>query len=114
MVLFAQLSGGAAHGRRVEMPLEALPDAIEWVTEFGRVPYQRVGHTAEYRPATVLGSLQARLSPPAGTKKPKKSNGFKPTTETTTEPNNGVEQTAQQPAQQAAQLPVGPTFSASQ
>jgi len=55
--LTAHLRGGAGDGRVVPIPLEQLPADIEYKTESGTVPYQRVGSTSEYRPATVLDAL---------------------------------------------------------
>ncbi len=55
MTLTAYLTGGPHGGRAVDLPmLEELPAALEVKTESGTVPYQRVGNSAEYRPATVL------------------------------------------------------------
>ncbi len=55
MTLIAFLIGGPHGGRTVDLPmLEQLPAALEVKTESGTVPYQRVGNTADYRPATVL------------------------------------------------------------
>jgi hypothetical protein len=61
----AYLRGGRGDGRDVEMPLEELPELLDYVDAAGTVPYQRVGNTAEYRPATVLDKLAA----PKGSRK---------------------------------------------
>ncbi len=67
--LTAHLFGGAGHGRSVDIPLERFPDRLDFVVASGTVPYQRVGYTAEYRPATVLDKLAAPVTPAAAPKK---------------------------------------------
>ncbi len=57
--LTAELVGGAGDGRTVDLPLEEFPETLDYVTSTGTVPYARVGRTAAYRPATVLGALEA-------------------------------------------------------
>ncbi len=72
--LTAHLRGGAGDGRVVPIPLEQLPADIEYKTESGTVPYQRVGSTAEYRPVTVLDAL-APAGKPASKRAPRKKGG---------------------------------------
>ncbi len=66
--LTAYLIGGAGHGRSVDIPLEQFPQRLDFVVASGTVPYQRVGHTSEYRPATVLDKLAAPTAAPAAKK----------------------------------------------